>query len=142
MPLQPKDEPAAGTPARNRKNGKPEAAPAMENNNYAIQTTDVLTTPAEVAIYEQLAGAGTALAVANGVDLDYFQPVPQSVEPSCVFVGALDYRPNVDGLGWFCAEVWPHLWHDRHKMRRRTSEKTTGKLRFGNTCPSAMEKLI
>ena len=32
----------------------------------------VLTTPAEVAIYEQFAGAGTARTVANGVDLDYF----------------------------------------------------------------------
>jgi sugar transferase (PEP-CTERM/EpsH1 system associated) len=77
----------------------------------------VLTTPAEVAVYEQFAGAGTALAVHNGVDLDYFQPVPQSAEPSCVFVGALDYRPNVDGLGWFCAEVWPHLRRRRPDAR-------------------------
>jgi glycosyltransferase involved in cell wall biosynthesis len=25
----------------------------------------------------------------------------------CVFVGVLDYRPNIDGLFWFCNQVWP-----------------------------------
>jgi len=24
-----------------------------------------------------------------------------------VFVGALDYRANVDGAGWFCQAIWP-----------------------------------
>jgi sugar transferase (PEP-CTERM/EpsH1 system associated) len=92
----------------------------------------VLTTPAEVALYEQFAGPGTARAVANGVDLDYFRPAwgrplacqesgrpaacPTS-EPACVFVGALDYRPNVDGIGWFCSEVWPKLWQRRRDAR-------------------------
>ena len=77
----------------------------------------VLTTPAEVALYEQFAGSGTARAVANGVDLDYFRPAPPSSEPACVFVGALDYRPNVDGICWFCAEVWPKLWQRRTDAR-------------------------
>ena len=30
-------------------------------------------------------------------------------ERGCVFVGALDYRPNVEGAVWFCREVWPRL---------------------------------
>ncbi len=56
--------------------------------------------------------------ISNGVDLDYFGATPplaeQAVEPpvaepQCVFVGALDYRANVDGLAWFCREVWPEL---------------------------------
>jgi polysaccharide biosynthesis protein PslH len=77
----------------------------------------VLSTPAEVAIYEQFVGAGTALAVPNGVDLEYFRPALLSAEPSCVFVGALDYRPNVDGIGWFCGEVWPRLRERRPDAR-------------------------
>jgi len=77
----------------------------------------VLTTAAEVALYEQFAGPGTARAVANGVDLDYFRPAPPSAEPACVFVGALDYRPNVDGICWFCSEVWPKLWQRRPDAR-------------------------
>lgn len=69
----------------------------------------VLTTPVEVDIYERFAGPGSARAVANGVDLDYFRPAPPARETSCVFVGALDYRPNVDGVVWFCATAWPKI---------------------------------
>jgi sugar transferase (PEP-CTERM/EpsH1 system associated) len=77
----------------------------------------VLTTPAEVALYEQFAGAGTARVMANGVDLDYFRPAPQSREVSCVFVGALDYRPNVDGVVWFCEAVWPKILQRRAEAK-------------------------
>lgn len=49
--------------------------------------------------------------VANGVDLEYFRPQEKvgGTEPSCLFVGALDYRPNVEGAVWFCREVWPSI---------------------------------
>jgi glycosyltransferase involved in cell wall biosynthesis len=44
------------------------------------------------------------------VDLDYFAPQGSAEgPPSCVFVGALDYRPNVDGAVWFCQEIWPEI---------------------------------
>lgn len=69
----------------------------------------VLTTPVEVDIYERFAAPGSARAVANGVDLDYFRPAPPAREASCVFVGALDYRPNIDGVVWFCATAWPKI---------------------------------
>ncbi len=77
----------------------------------------VLTTPAEVAVYERFAGPGTAVAVANGVDLAAFRPAAPSSELSLVFVGALDYRPNVDGIVWFCSEVWPRLCQHRRDAR-------------------------
>src|SRR5262245_65889796 len=44
----------------------------------------VLTTSAEVALYESFAGPGTARVVANGVDLDYFRPASPSTESACV----------------------------------------------------------
>jgi sugar transferase (PEP-CTERM/EpsH1 system associated) len=51
--------------------------------------------------------------VGNGVDTDYFAPVPQpaaeSGSPSLVFTGTMDYRPNVEGACWFVREVWPRL---------------------------------
>jgi glycosyltransferase involved in cell wall biosynthesis len=53
------------------------------------------------------AALGRGLVVANGTDL------PQSVEPpsgrSPVFVGALDYGPNEEGIRWWVTEVWPLL---------------------------------
>jgi len=30
-----------------------------------------------------------------------------------VFVGALDYRANIDGLQWFCQSVWPEVLRQR-----------------------------
>jgi sugar transferase (PEP-CTERM/EpsH1 system associated) len=49
-------------------------------------------------------------AITNGVDLDYFRPAePSPAEDGCAFVGALDYRPNVDAACWFCREVWPEI---------------------------------
>ena len=68
-----------------------------------------IVSPAEARLYESFAGAGTATVATNGVDLDYFAPVPADAPtvPACAFVGALDYLPNVDAAVSFAREVWP-----------------------------------
>jgi sugar transferase (PEP-CTERM/EpsH1 system associated) len=76
-----------------------------------------LVSEAEADIYRGFCAAGTVEAVTNGVDLDYFRPLPPANEPACVFVGALDYRPNVDGACWFCEEVWPAVRQRRPDAR-------------------------
>lgn len=45
----------------------------------------------------------------TGVDLENFRPgsVPQSAQPLVVFTGTMDFEPNVDGVGYFCREIWP-----------------------------------
>jgi sugar transferase (PEP-CTERM/EpsH1 system associated) len=68
---------------------------------------------AETDLYRQCCGDGPVYAAGNGVDLDYFSVAPLPKQASCVFVGALDYRPNVDGVCWFCQDVWPTV----HKAR-------------------------
>jgi len=52
--------------------------------------------------------------VGNGVDSDYFSPGhPVGDEhPSIVFTGTMDYRPNVEAVCWFAADVWPALRRD------------------------------
>jgi sugar transferase (PEP-CTERM/EpsH1 system associated) len=72
---------------------------------------------AEAAIYRQFAAPGAVHAITNGVDFDYFRPGPQVGGTACVFVGALDYLPNVDAAEWFCREVWPAV------LRRRPEAK-------------------
>jgi sugar transferase (PEP-CTERM/EpsH1 system associated) len=72
-----------------------------------------LVSEAEADLCRRFCPDGEVAAVANGVDLAYFRPEPRAEEPACVFVGALDYRPNVDGVCWFAQEVWPAL-HGRH----------------------------
>jgi sugar transferase (PEP-CTERM/EpsH1 system associated) len=72
-----------------------------------------LVSEAEVKLLQQYCVPGTVQAVRNGVDLEYFTPQARDVEPSCVFTGALNYMPNVDGICWFCREVWPSLHRRR-----------------------------
>jgi glycosyltransferase involved in cell wall biosynthesis len=50
--------------------------------------------------------------VPTGVDLAQFKPDPsQTSEPGPVvsFVGAMDWGPNVDGVEYFCNEIWPAI---------------------------------
>lgn len=68
-----------------------------------------LVSEPEAELYRQFCSPGRVEAVRNGVDLDYFRPREEVEEPACVFVGALDYRPNVDAAGWFCEQVWPRI---------------------------------
>jgi glycosyltransferase involved in cell wall biosynthesis len=45
--------------------------------------------------------------VPNGVDPDRFHPTPLPQAPTVVFTGSLNWEPNVEGLRWFCQDVWP-----------------------------------
>lgn len=76
----------------------------------------------EAALYRAFRPDGPIEPIANGVDVDYFTPeagspdgkVPKaSSQRGCVFVGALDYKPNIDGIIWFTRNVWPQI-HRQH----------------------------
>jgi polysaccharide biosynthesis protein PslH len=47
--------------------------------------------------------------VPTGVDLEQYAPVAASAEPAplVTFVGAMDWEPNIDGVEYFCKEIWP-----------------------------------
>jgi len=51
------------------------------------------------------------VTVTFGADLAYYAPQPHPDPSGVVFVGALDYKPNVDGICWFAKSVWPTLRH-------------------------------
>jgi len=74
----------------------------------------LLVSPAEA---DALDCAGeNVLAVANGVDVEYFRPdVVDAADlgpAALVFTGTMDYRPNIEGVCWFVNEVWPDLKAD------------------------------
>jgi len=50
-------------------------------------------------------------AVPTGVDLAQFQANENSppAGPLVMFVGAMDWEPNVDAVDYFCASVWPAI---------------------------------
>ena len=45
--------------------------------------------------------------VPQGVDLDRIATTALPDDPVVLFSGSLDYTPNVDGVTWFAAEIWP-----------------------------------
>lgn len=73
-----------------------------------------LVSEPEARIYRGFRPAENVRVVENGVDSDWFSPrgaeqIAGPDRPRLVFVGAMDYYPNVDGVSWFLREVWPKL---------------------------------
>jgi len=55
-------------------------------------------------------GASRVTVVPTGVDLDYFAPPPNpSPVADLVFVGAMDWMANIDGVSFFVREVLPRI---------------------------------
>lgn len=55
-------------------------------------------------------GLSKIASVPTGVDVDYFRPVEQqSPRFDLVFVGSMDWMPNVDGMQWFLQSILPHI---------------------------------
>jgi glycosyltransferase involved in cell wall biosynthesis len=52
--------------------------------------------------------------VPTGVDLQQYTPGGQAspASPLVVFVGAMDWEPNVDGVEYFCTQIWPAILAD------------------------------
>lgn len=74
----------------------------------------------EANIYRTFRNTDLIRAIPNGVDVNYFQPMPvHQPQNGCVFVGVLDYKPNVDGICWFAHEVWPEVQRQRPEHRLR-----------------------
>lgn len=50
--------------------------------------------------------------VPTGVDLEQYSPAPESPsepKPLIVFIGAMDWEPNIDAVEYFCREIWPSV---------------------------------
>lgn len=82
----------------------------------SVHAVTVVSEP-EAELYRQFASRTPVHVIGNGVDLDYFQPMDLPCDNTCVFVGAMDYKPNVDAVVWFAQHVWPAV-HRRHPEAR------------------------
>jgi glycosyltransferase involved in cell wall biosynthesis len=55
-------------------------------------------------------GRRKVMVVGNGIApevLSHNAALPTA--PAVGFVGAMDYKPNVDAVQWFCRNIWPHV---------------------------------
>ena len=66
-----------------------------------------------VAMSEKDAGllgpAAQAVVIANGVDLDRFQPEPETPGERLLFIGSFRHFPNIAAYRFFTEQVWPLL---------------------------------
>ncbi|SBV31994.1 Glycosyl transferase, group 1 [uncultured Sphingopyxis sp.] len=80
---------------------------------------------AEAALFRSRSGLGAdrVRPVGNGIDTGRFDPalrleaVGAGERPLAVFTGQMDYRPNIDAVRWFAADILP-LVRTRHPSVR------------------------
>lgn len=80
---------------------------------------------ADATALRSLGVAARIRVVPNGVDTDYYRPNPDSrsaapLPPNpatLLFTGTMDYRPNVDAMGWFVSAVLPAVAARKPEIR-------------------------
>lgn len=55
------------------------------------------------------------LPIPNTIDVHRYQQPPKEDDPrfDLIFTGKMDYRPNIDAMTWFLAEIWPAVRQNR-----------------------------
>jgi len=73
------------------------------------------------ALMTQWVDGDRVTVVPTGVDLAEYRPDPAAPEagPVVTFVGAMDWEPNVDGVEYFAAEIWPAIQVEVPEARLR-----------------------
>jgi len=71
---------------------------------------NVFCTPLEEQLFRERIPGAPSTVIKNGVDLAHLAPSPGTAEPGhLVFVGVMDYYPNVEGCRWFAREILPRV---------------------------------
>ncbi len=103
-------------------------------------------------LMSQWVDADRITTVPTGVDLEQFRPDATMVDPAPVvtFVGAMDWEPNVDGVEYFCSEVWPAIKAEVPEARfrivgrnpdRRVQRWASDSIEVTGRVPSVIEHL-
>jgi glycosyltransferase involved in cell wall biosynthesis len=83
----------------------------FERRVYSAATRTVAVSDTDAALVRERFGAGRVEVVENGVDTAFFQPplVPswRFVSPRVLFLGSLDWRPNLDAVDQLLGTIFP-----------------------------------
>ena len=96
--------------------GKMEHAASRAFEKEVLRSVDavVAISREDAQVFEQLAGVKAHVVP---VVMTYERKPRTVTKPNLCYVGSLRWHPNVAGLDWFCAEVWP-------KVRARVPDAT------------------
>jgi glycosyltransferase involved in cell wall biosynthesis len=82
----------------------------FEHQTARRAAATVYVSKIDAAYARRWCGAARVEVVQNGVDLDYFRPATEPPDPgTLVFVGSLEFAPNVDGVVHFARRIWPRI---------------------------------
>jgi len=72
---------------------------------------------------------GHITAVPTGVDISQYSPGQNAArtDPIVTFVGAMDWEPNIDGVEYFCSEIWPLIRSEVPEARFRIVGRNPGR---------------
>ncbi|HEX6803390.1 MAG TPA: glycosyltransferase family 4 protein [Terriglobales bacterium] len=77
--------------------------------------------------------------VPTGVDLVQYRPDERPPQPGLVlFVGAMDWEPNVDAMEYFCERIWPSVRSQAPEARLRIVGRNPGD-RVGKLASAVVE---
>lgn len=74
----------------------------------------IFITPTEAADLNAPDATTRLHVIGNGVDAPCVPPGPLPSGPHVVFVGMMNYFPNIEAAGWFVREVWPRVRARHH----------------------------
>lgn len=84
-------------------------------------------------------GVSNVSSVPTGVDTHYFErPSSGAITRDLVFVGSMDWMPNIDGMRWFLDEVFPQI----QKARPGTTLAVVGRNPPASLVEAASDKLV
>lgn len=83
---------------------------AFENRSLGWFDTHCVVSVRDADHIKRQAPGVPVVVVPNGVDTCGIQPRPEpDTSPVLVFVGSLDYQPNVDAISWFIERIWQNI---------------------------------
>lgn len=78
----------------------------------------IAVSAADASSMRELFSVQNVTAVPTGVDVDFFRaPVNAPKSSDIVFLGAMDWLPNIDGARYFVSEILPRIRRERPKTR-------------------------
>lgn len=108
-----------------------EAERMREYEAKALRRFDRVIAVSEVdkAAFSAMAPGVPVDVVPTGVDVRAFDRPRSGVATAdtVVFVGSMDWEPNVDGVQWFCREVWPIVLRRRPGARFQVVGRRPGR---------------
>jgi glycosyltransferase involved in cell wall biosynthesis len=86
----------------------------LENRVCNTVAHTIAVSPQDAQSMRSLFGVQRLSEIPTGVDIGYFTPpAPSNLDSDLVFVGAMDWLPNVDGVIWFVSEILPLIRRHR-----------------------------